>query len=126
MERPLVKHITEGIPYNEDQLRRYTVQAIVQKEITFKSVRGEEEKAPVLGKAILKGTKEGSPMNNKKKVRMNKLEDRIKEMSRKASTIESARKIEEGKKRFRKTSQTETSEEESIPKTIRVVSPIAT
>jgi hypothetical protein len=65
-------------------------------------------------------------MNNKKKVRMNKLEDRIKEMSRKASTIESARKIEEGKKRFRMTSQTETSEEESIPKTIRVVSPIAT
>jgi hypothetical protein len=47
LERPLVKHITEGIPYNEEQLKMYTVQAIVQKEITFKSVRGEEEKAPV-------------------------------------------------------------------------------
>jgi hypothetical protein len=64
LERPLVKHITEGIPYNEEQLKRYTVQAIVQKEITFKTVRGEEEKAPVIGKSVLKGSKEGSSMNN--------------------------------------------------------------
>ena len=35
LERPLVKHITKGISYNEEQLRRYTIQAIVQKEITF-------------------------------------------------------------------------------------------
>ena len=123
LERPLVKHITEGISYNEEQLRRYTIQAIVQKEITFKSVRGEEEKSPVIGKSVLKGTKEGSPMNNKKKARLSKLEDRIKEMSKKATTWEAVREIEEGKKRGRLTSQTEMSEEESLPKTVRVVSP---
>jgi hypothetical protein len=123
LERPLVKHIREGIQYSEDQLKRYTVQAIVQKEITFKSVRGEEEKTPVIGKSVLKGSKEGSPMSNKKKVRMNKVEERIRDMCKKASTMEAVREMEEGKKRGRLTSQTETSEEESLPKAVRVVSP---
>ena len=101
----------------------YTIQAIVQREITFKSVSGEEEKSPVIGKSVLKGTKEGSPMNNKKKARLSKLEERIKEMSKRATTREAVREIEEGKKRGRLASQTEMSEEESLPKTVRVVSP---
>jgi hypothetical protein len=44
-------------------------------------------------------------------------------MSRKATTMEAVKEIEEGKKRGRLASQTEMSEEESLPKTVCVVSP---
>jgi hypothetical protein len=54
---------------------------------------------------------------------MNRREERIRERWRKASTMEAVKEMEEGKKRGRLTSQTETSEEESLPKTVRVVSP---
>ena len=125
LERPLVKHITEGIPYNEEQLKSYTIQAIVQKEITYKSLYGEED-SPILGKSILKGTKGGSPMNQKKKARLGRLEDRLREMSKKNTVKEAAREMEEGKKRGRLASQTEMSGEESLPKTVCIVSPKVT
>ena len=69
----------------------YAILAIVQGEITFKSINGEEEKTPILGKTIFKGTKEGSPMNNKKRARLGKLEDRLREMSKQTFIKEAAR-----------------------------------
>ena len=65
-------------------------------------------------------------MNNKKKARLSKLEDRLREMSKRTTIREAAKEVEEGKKKGRLASQTEMSGEESLPKTVRIVSPKVT
>ena len=99
LERPLVRHLNKGTPYNEEQLKSYVILAIVQGEITYRSINDEVEKTPILGKMILKGFKDGSPMSNKKKAKLGKLEDRLKEMSKQTFVKEAAREREEGRKK---------------------------
>ena len=123
LEHPLIKYLTEAIPYSEEQLKSYVIQAVVQGEITYKAINDKIEETPELGKMILKGCKENSPPSNKKKSILKKLEVKIKEVSKLTEVKEAVREREEGKKKGRLASPTKMSGEESLSKTVRVISP---
>ena len=120
LEFPLIRFITESTPYSDEEVNQYVIQAIKQKEITYKTVNDEIDETPFMSKTVLKGCRENCN-SNKKKAQFKKVEDRVTQVSKDPKIREEA--AEEGKKKGRLASQSELAERESLSKTVRTVSP---
>ena len=98
------------------------IQAIKQKEITYKVVNDGIEESPSMSDIVLKGCRENSRRSNKKKAQYKKVEDRVLQVSKDPKIREEA--ADEGKKKGRLASQTELAERDTLSKTVRTVSPV--
>ena len=67
LEFPLIRFITESTPYSDEEVNQYVIQAIKQREITYRTVNDEIDETPFMSKTILKGCRENSLLSNKKR-----------------------------------------------------------
>ena len=116
------RYITEATPYSEEEVKLYVIQAIKQKEITYKIINDEIDESPIMSKTVLKGCRENSLLSNRKKTQFKKVEDRVLQVSRDPKIREEAE--EEGKKKGRLVSQSEMTERDNLAKTVRTISPV--
>ena len=122
LEYPMLRYITENRPYDDDDIKLYVIEAIKQSEITYQVEKGEIEESPIISDTVLKGCKEHA-QSQKKRSKLTKLNDRVKEVSRDPEVRAAARERDDGKKKGRLASQSDMTEGETLSKLVRTISP---
>ena len=122
LEFPMIRHMSENRKYTEDKLKLYVIEAIKQGEITYKFLNDEIEESSILSDGILKVCRENA-QSNQKKDKYNKIKDQVTKVSRDPDVKAAAREKEDDKKKGRLASQSDMTEQETLSKLVRIVSP---
>ena len=119
----MLRFITENRPYDDDDIKLYVIEAIKQGEILYKVQNDEIEESPIIAETVLKGCKEHAQFSNQKKSKLNKIRERVREVSRDPEVRAAARDKEDDKKKGRLATEADMTEGETLSKSVRTISP---